>query len=141
MAWYTRSWKKSEDGVRAVARSGGGIGGKYYDSKQQETVMDRHERAHGPRAAFPLYKSPPVLRIDAIVGGARRLLLVVTAEINALKSMHGDSMYHKRRRAHRAANIDGIDKGMRERITIDMSNRSSKQNASRQSYANQMISQ
>ncbi|KYN21482.1 hypothetical protein ALC57_06095 [Trachymyrmex cornetzi] len=62
MAWYTRSWKKSEDGVRAVVRGGGGIGGKYYDSKQQETVMDRRERAHGPRAAFPLYKSPPVLR-------------------------------------------------------------------------------
>lgn len=49
-------------GARGGARRGGGIGGKYYDSKQQETVMDRRERAHGPRAAFPLYKSPPVLR-------------------------------------------------------------------------------
>ncbi|KYM82210.1 hypothetical protein ALC53_07210 [Atta colombica] len=111
MAWYTRSWKKSEDSVRAVARSDGGIGGKYYDSKQQETVMDRRERAHEPRAAFPLYKSPPVLRIDAIVGGARRLLL----EINALKSRQGDSIYHKHKRTHRAANIGGIDKGMREK--------------------------
>ncbi|KYQ59165.1 hypothetical protein ALC60_01750 [Trachymyrmex zeteki] len=49
--------------------------------------------------------------------GARRLLLVTAdkVKINALKSRHGDSMYHKRRRAYRAANIGGIDKGMRER--------------------------
>lgn len=35
--------------------------GKYYDSKQQEAVMDSHERHSAHRAAFPLYKSPPVL--------------------------------------------------------------------------------
>jgi hypothetical protein len=60
MARYTRSWKKTV--YEGHEGGGDGVGGKYYDSKQQETVMDRRERAHGLRATFPLYKSPPVLR-------------------------------------------------------------------------------
>lgn len=52
----------------AVPRTRGGGRGKYYDSKQRETVMDRRER-HA--AAFPLYKSPPVLTCWKIGRGAK----------------------------------------------------------------------
>ncbi|KYN08618.1 hypothetical protein ALC62_00288 [Cyphomyrmex costatus] len=105
MAWYTRSWKKSEDGVRTAARGGGGIGGKYYDSKQQETVMDRRERAHGPRAAFPLYKSPPVLSVWQSPNNHLKILHY-PCQINALKSKYGDSMYHKRERERSAIGLE-----------------------------------
>ncbi|TGZ32350.1 Uncharacterized protein DBV15_07207 [Temnothorax longispinosus] len=92
--------------------------------------MDRRERAQGPWAAFPLYKS--VLK--------NRLQGKMTAGMNTLKSRHGDSTYHKYRRAYSVINsAGGIDK--RTQITIDMSNRGSKQNTSGQSYANRMISQ
>lgn len=52
MGRYTSGWQ----GLMLTAGRG-----KYYDSKQQETVMDRRERHSAHRAAFPLYKSPPVL--------------------------------------------------------------------------------
>jgi len=44
-----------------VEETAAGPGWKYYDSKQQETVMDRRERGGARGAAFPLYKSPAVL--------------------------------------------------------------------------------
>lgn len=65
MTWYTRILEEAKTASMSHGEKreeASGVGGKYYDSKQQETVMDRRERAQGPRAAFLLYKSPPVLR-------------------------------------------------------------------------------